>query len=164
MIKPFGLFQEDRVFFKLPQPSAFHSAIISEDKLWVIPGSSSISGDSDISGGLWSLDLNERSLGWDLHPPCPGGQRVQPYFVNAKLGDGSESLFVFGGRQSGEGILQDSWRYVPDEREWRSLADLPRRLAGGGVFSAGPSHILLLPNLGGYFYYLILTFKFKSSC
>ena len=127
----------------LPRASAFLSAAVMDDRLWVLPGSTDSGGVEGVDSAFYSLDLTVADAQWDIHDDVPFVPRVKAAMVTRTLGNGEPAFYVFGGENPEQGILQDTWRYLPQTSTWQQMADLPRPLAAAASVNIGPTHTLV---------------------
>ena len=116
----------------LPEPSAFGSAEAIGNLLFVFGGQRSKDG-SDLSGAVWSLDLEAAVPAWKELPSYPGKARVKMVTAAQRGLDSEVCLFLFSGSRSwtneaGQARFEmdtDGYRYSPSLESWTQIASLP---------------------------------------
>jgi N-acetylneuraminate epimerase len=111
----------------LPQASAFHTAVLVDNTIYVTGGQENPSA-SVAQHALWRLNLNQIEKGWHSIKPWPGPARILPV---AAVHQGA--FYLFGGCQlyadeTGETkrrYLTDAYRYT-NKDGWEKLPNLPR--------------------------------------
>ncbi|MGR3807096.1 N-acetylneuraminate epimerase [Pasteurella testudinis] len=129
----------------LPEPIKFGSGALLGETVYVGLGSA---GDR-----FYRLDLGRKKAEWQAIAEFPGGNRL--YAVAAAL---NGELYIFGGLQQTEDglyIVNDAYRYVPQEDRWIALdTRAPRGIVGAGAVVYQDKIYLLGGNnpevLGGY--------------
>ncbi len=133
-----------RALPSLPEPAAFWSGALLENKVYVAGGLRR-PGDSLATKNFWALDLSAANPEWEVLDPWPGSARFDP--VAASLG--GYFYLLSGVEPSLEGgrslrFLTDAYRFQP-ESGWEQLADLPHATAAAPspAMVYGPSHFLV---------------------
>jgi len=114
-------------FPDLPVPLSYASAVLLQNSVYVVGGSSSPDA-TDTGHAFFRLDLSRRNgsgFGWEALPGYPGPARV--FSVAAVQSDGTQNcLFLFGGRvrraSGGPEVLDDGLVFNPVTGGWKTLA------------------------------------------
>lgn len=129
----------------LPEPSAFHRAVVLGNTLFVAGGQSTMA-EASATNRFWSLDLTEGSE-WKALPSWNGAARILPVLAVQDFQE-SKHLYLFSGRDFAPGqdaiLLKDVHRYDPSRQIWTRLSDAPRCLMAGTAVDFGAQHILLI--------------------
>ncbi|MEM0966300.1 MAG: sodium/solute symporter [Verrucomicrobiota bacterium] len=116
-----------------PHPVRDAGAAFMEGSVFVLSGNE-----------LYSLDLEDPSIGWVKHPSLPSLARSSPA-MHAVDGE----LFVFGGETEGD-VSSEVWgfRIRPldgmTKTGWRRLGDMPYPITNAQTHQTGQSHLALL--------------------
>jgi SSS family transporter len=131
----------------LPRPLAYASAVLIEQKVYLMGGTHRPD-DTVASAELLCFDLANPGYGWMKLDPLPGPGRILPVVATHE-----GKLLVFSGASLAAGAdgkpvrtyLRDAWSYQP-EKGWSRLADLPRAAvaAPSPAIPAGKSHLLVI--------------------
>lgn len=135
---------EQEILPALPQPLAYVSGALLEQKIYVAGGLTTP--DATVATkAFYSLDLHELDRGWQSVPPWPGSPRML-----AAAATQSGCFYLMGGcdlipgktTQAGREYLTDAWCFVP-EQGWHAIQKLPHSVVAGSAIAFGPNHILI---------------------
>ncbi|MEW6156504.1 MAG: sodium/solute symporter [Verrucomicrobiota bacterium] len=132
----------------LPRACANACGAIIGDTLF-IAGGEETPGATNALHTFWSLDLADPRARWNERPPWPGpGRTLATSAVQAG------AFFIIGGvsLSAGDGgkpkrtYLADGYRFDPNLKTWRRIADLPHPMAAAPspAPAVGQSHFFLL--------------------
>jgi len=137
------------IFPELPVPLSCSSAVLLDNSVYLIGGSTST--DAVDSGSHFlRLDLSKQhtaNFGWEVMPPFPGPGRILP--VAAVQSNGIRPcIFLFSGRNISKKnevkVFRDGIVYDPGLQKWESLNITPSNdfpLMAGVAFPVGDSEI-----------------------
>lgn len=91
---------------------------------------------ADGAGRLLSLDLVKTEAGWTTHGGWPGVARAVTSLV-------AQDQALFLSMRSHAGIVDDLWRWTPDDG-WEIRPALPGRVLAGSARPIGQAHVLYL--------------------
>lgn len=144
-------------FPDLPLPLSYTSAVIIDDIVYVVGGSSSVDG-VDTGNHFFKLDLSNRNssnFSWETLPPFPGNGRI--FSVVAGQSNGTQScVYMFSGRNVNAGkeifVYRDGLIYNPVSNDWKVIAehgtsDFP--VMGGTAFSNKKNEIVIIGGSSG---------------
>ena len=137
---------ETTPFPKLPKPLACHTAVLLQDIVYVIGGTSHLKTLAPTSS-FYALDLKQRRAGtaftWKALPAWDGPPRVFPVAAASLEGE-VESIYLCGGRQPGgePDFLIDLHKFNPLKKDWSILGDVvDRRGHPGHVMATAAFHV-----------------------
>jgi SSS family solute:Na+ symporter len=139
-------------FPSLPGPLSFMSAVLMEDQVYVVGGSSSPDG-TDTGNYFYRLDLSKRhtsSFGWETLPAFPGPGRIFAPAV-AQSNGVRPCIYLFSGRNlskaKGLTVFQDGMLYDPVLQRWSKVLaanSVQFPVMAGTAFPVGASSIAFL--------------------
>ncbi len=138
---------ETVVYPSLPKALAYSVATVCENKVYVMSGCEA-PGEQDCTNEMWSLDLDNVSMGWVPAPALPGRGRFL-----CQVATYEENIYVLGGIGLIKGddkyqreLLTEAWSYTPSEG-WKQLESMPYAIAaaptpapvspGGNIYLLG---------------------------
>ena len=134
---------------RLPVPLTGHAAVLLDNKVYVLGGSSDLF-SKDETRHFYVLDLEKRGTGemkWEVLKSWPGKSRIFPVAVTQSNGL-HNCIYLFSGRSVSEkvNILSDGFVYNPVLDKWDILD--PQRLKfnvmAGNAFAIGTNNIVFL--------------------
>lgn len=136
-----------RTLAPLPVGMASGSGAILNGKLYAACGWM----EQGISSQMWALNVNQPDANWLPCQTLPGPKRAFPAL--AACGD---YLYLFGGmspdpnnKDDSLGVMNDAYRYDPQQDSWLKLKDLPWKGYGWSASSTDDNHILLTGKADG---------------
>lgn len=108
---------------RLPAPRGSGGAVVVGHKLHFFGG---VDGNRVPKSDHWTLDLDNKSKGWQWSPPWPGGLS---HFAVVQYGS---ALYTFGGQTGWDSWAVASsavWRYDLMSQKWTKLASMPKALS-----------------------------------
>ena len=130
-------------FPKLPRPLACHTAVVLQNIVYVIGGTSDIKTQTATSS-FYALDLSQRNAGaafaWKALPAWDGPPRIYPVAAASLEGE-VESIYLCGGRNPGgdPDFLIDLHKFNPVKKDWSLLGDVVDRRGHPGHVMATPA-------------------------
>jgi N-acetylneuraminic acid mutarotase len=129
----------------LPAAAASGSGALLNGVLYVTCGWT----DQGISNQIWSLDVSQPNTDWLPCQILPGPKRAFPALTAC-----GDYLYLFGGMSPDPnsdplGVLQDAYRYNPQEDTWLRLKDLPCKGYGWSASPIDKDHVLLTGKADG---------------
>jgi SSS family solute:Na+ symporter len=141
-------------FPKLPKPLACHTAVLLQNVVYVIGGTSQITSPQATSS-FYALDLRQRNAGpafaWKALPAWDGPARIFPVAAASLEGE-VESIYLCGGRHPGHepDFLTDLHKFNPVKKDWSLLGDVvdrqghPGFVMGTPAFHVPPHHFVVV--------------------
>lgn len=112
----------------LPEPTAYGSAVVSGDRLYVAGGQSTL-GARHATAAVYSLALNAGEQGWRSEPDLPGGGT----FIGTMAAADGEVFFIGGVGFDAAGKSVQSrglWRLDSQMGNWVALPEMPEPRVG----------------------------------
>jgi solute:Na+ symporter, SSS family len=141
-------------FPKLPKPLACQTAVLLQNVVYVIGGTSDIKTLTP-TASFYALDLTRRNAGaafaWKSLPAWDGPPRIFPVAAASLEGE-VESIYLCGGRQPGHepDFLIDLHKFNPVKKDWSLLGDVvdrrghPGHVMGTPAFHVPPHHFVVV--------------------
>jgi SSS family transporter len=151
----------------MPGPCAFSAGILVNDIIYIAGGQETPS-STEALRNFWALDLSgaAQNMEWEQLEPCPGKARILPVMA-AQEGD----VFLISGARLYKGtdgkatrqFLTDCFRYNPQSKRWKRIADAPRPIvaAPNPGIPLGHAHILFLSGDDGENFFRAAELKDK---
>lgn len=141
----------------LPLPLSFASAVVIDQIVYVVGGSSSIDA-VDSGNNFFKLDLskmNTTDFGWETLPPFPGKGRIYSV-VSAQSNGTRKCLYLFGGRNVNSSkeisVFTDGFVYDLFLQNWKPIATVDSvdfEVMAGTAFPDRRTNIILVGGAGG---------------
>lgn len=142
-------------FPDLPVPLSFASAVVFEDNVYIVGGSSLASGE-DSGSYFFKLDLakrNANNFAWEKLPPFQGPGRIYPVVVVQSNGN-QPCIYLFSGRNVPKDgavkVFDDGMYYDPVTKVWMAIGknnSLSFPVMAGSAFPYGANDIVFLYQL-----------------
>eukprot|EP01062_Namystynia_karyoxenos_P044057 TRINITY_DN32332_c0_g1_i2.p1 TRINITY_DN32332_c0_g1~~TRINITY_DN32332_c0_g1_i2.p1 ORF type:complete len:1406 (+),score=137.82 TRINITY_DN32332_c0_g1_i2:79-4218(+) len=121
----------------------------SDGQLWLLGGR-----DQETQTDLWRWAPAERRWYPEYHAPPPPRLNAATWFVG---GGSTPSIYLLGGKEANLNLLDDFWRFDPNERKWRRIVvglPPPRQLAAtcaqpGAPWAGGGDGLWVFGGRGG---------------
>ena len=151
----------------MPRPCAFSAGVLVGNIVYVAGGQESPS-STEALGNFWALDLSgaAQNMKWEQLEPWPGKARILPVMATQE-GD----VFLISGARLYKGtdgkatreFLTDCYRYNPQSKRWKRIADAPRPIvaAPNPGIPFGHAHILFLSGDDGENFFRAAELKDK---
>lgn len=151
----------------LPKPCAFSAGVRINNTVYVAGGQESPDSCEALKT-FWALDLSQsnENMKWEQLEPWPGKARILPVMA-AQEGD----IFLISGARLYKGtdgkatreFLTDCYRYNPQSKRWKRIADAPRPIvaAPNPGIPLGHAHILFLSGDNGENFFRAAELKDK---
>ena len=152
-------------FPSLPVPLSYVSAVLLDNSVYVVGGSSSPD-SKDTGKYFFKLDLSKQGrveFIWETLPVFPGAGRI--FMVAASQ---ANRVFLFGGRniskQNEVTVFNDGLVYDPKLKEWESIpmvGNTQFQFMAGAAFTSGKSEIVFVGGVSADLFYQEVKFKKK---
>jgi len=151
----------------MPKPCAFSAGVLVNDIVYVAGGQETPS-STEALRNFWALDLSgtAQNTKWEQLEPWPGKARILPVMAEQE-GD----VFLISGARLYKGtdgkatreFLTDCYRYNPQSKRWKRIADAPRPIvaAPNPGIPLGHAHILFLSGDDGENFFRAAEMKDK---
>ena len=151
----------------MPTPCAFSAGVLVNNIIYIAGGQETPS-STEALRNFWALDLSgaAQNMKWEVMEPWPGKARILPV-MGAQEGD----VFLISGARLYKGtdgkatreFLTDCYRYNPQSKRWKKIADAPRPIvaAPNPGMPLGHAHILFLSGDDGENFFRAAELKDK---
>ncbi|MHC4799346.1 MAG: sodium:solute symporter family protein, partial [Planctomycetota bacterium] len=151
----------------MPKSCAFSAGVLVNDIIYVAGGQETPS-STEALRNFWALDLSvaARNMKWEKLESWPGKARILPVMATQE-----GAVFLISGARLYNGadgeatreFLTDCYRYNPQSKRWKRIADAPRPIvaAPNPGIPLGHAHILLLSGDDGENFFRAAELKDK---
>ncbi|MHC4460971.1 MAG: sodium:solute symporter family protein [Planctomycetota bacterium] len=151
----------------MPKACAFSAGVLVDNIVYVAGGQESPS-STEALRNFWSLDLTQpaQNMKWEQLEPWPGKARILPVMAT----QGGDVFLISGARfyKGADGkatreFLTDCYRYNPQSKRWKRIADAPRPIvaAPNPGIPLGHAHILFMSGDDGENFFRAAELKDK---
>jgi len=151
----------------MPMPCGLSAGVLVDNTVYVAGGQETPSGTEALRN-FWALDLSgtAQNMKWEQLEPWPGKARILPVMAtqegNIFLISGARLYKGADGKTTRE-FLTDCYRYNPQSKRWKRIADSPRPIvaAPNPGIPLGHAHILFMSGDDGENFFRAAELKDK---